>query len=154
MHTPDMETSRLLYDDGRSGRCRAVTRKNPAGPSGCGLGCCRSGCAIAYEERGSCTGGWRSWVESYSRKERNAKSRVMAHSPSGRSHTPEIRGSTLMKIEEKHLSAQEATHKRVAGAMRGRAKRSRFQAYCLLAITLAVATYAAFIFQQISARMS
>lgn len=53
MHTPDMETSRLLYDDGRSGRCRAVTRKNPAWPSGYGLGCCRSGCAIAYEARRS-----------------------------------------------------------------------------------------------------
>ena len=51
-----------------------------------------------------------------------------------------------MKIEEKHSSAQEATHKGITDAMRRRAGRSRFQAYFLLVITLAVASYAAFYF--------
>ena len=53
-NTPDLETSRFLYDDGRSGCCRAATRKNPAWPPGCVFGGWPPGYAIAYAARRRC----------------------------------------------------------------------------------------------------
>ena len=60
-----MQTSRLLYDDWRYGRCRAVTRENPAWPSGCGPGRCRSGCEFVVK-RGTLTPQKRAFSIGYS----------------------------------------------------------------------------------------
>ena len=49
--TPDMETTRLRYDDGPLRASQLNCREIPMWPPGCGLGCGRPGYAIAYEAR-------------------------------------------------------------------------------------------------------
>ena len=47
MNGPNMDSERLLYDDGHSGCRRRGDRKNPTWPPGFGLGTGRSRCSIA-----------------------------------------------------------------------------------------------------------
>ena len=50
----NVESSRLLCDDGHSARCPAGDGKSQTGHGVDGWTCCPSGCSIAYEAMKSC----------------------------------------------------------------------------------------------------
>ena len=54
MNGPNMDSERLLYDDGHSGCRRRGDRKNPTWPPGFGLGTGRSRCSIACLDNKLC----------------------------------------------------------------------------------------------------